>query len=49
MVKNYGVTCIFIDFRNKSGIWGWRSDKSETVNGFDCKVSYNVKMDKSMH
>ncbi|XP_064612137.1 ankyrin repeat domain-containing protein 13B-like isoform X2 [Liolophura sinensis] len=24
--------------RNKSGIWGWRSDKSETVNGYECKV-----------
>ncbi|KAL3272380.1 hypothetical protein HHI36_013857 [Cryptolaemus montrouzieri] len=24
--------------RNKAGMWGWRSDKSESVNGFDCKV-----------
>ncbi|XP_076452626.1 ankyrin repeat domain-containing protein 13D-like [Babylonia areolata] len=24
--------------RSKSGIWGWRSDKAEAVNGFDCKV-----------
>ncbi|KAM7416634.1 hypothetical protein PAMA_018605 [Pampus argenteus] len=24
--------------RNKSGIWGWRSDKSEVVNGFEAKV-----------
>lgn len=24
--------------RNKSGIWGWRSDKMETINGYDCKV-----------
>ncbi|XP_060894113.1 ankyrin repeat domain-containing protein 13A [Labrus mixtus] len=24
--------------RNKSGIWGWRSDKTEMVNGFDAKV-----------
>lgn len=24
--------------RNKSGIWGWRSEKSEDVNGYDCKV-----------
>ncbi|XP_032517616.2 ankyrin repeat domain-containing protein 13D isoform X1 [Danaus plexippus] len=24
--------------RNKSGIWGWRQDKSETVNGYECKV-----------
>lgn len=24
--------------RNKSGIWGWRSDKTEDVNGYECKV-----------
>ncbi|KAG8233087.1 hypothetical protein J437_LFUL013087 [Ladona fulva] len=24
--------------RNKSGIWGWRSDKTEIINGHDCKV-----------
>lgn len=24
--------------RNKSGIWGWRSDKTENINGYDCKV-----------
>lgn len=24
--------------RNKSGIWGWRSEKSETINGYNCKV-----------
>ncbi|XP_070690023.1 ankyrin repeat domain-containing protein 13A [Pempheris klunzingeri] len=24
--------------RSKSGIWGWRSDKTEVVNGFDAKV-----------
>uniref|UniRef100_A0A1L8DTU1 Putative gpcr-chaperone n=1 Tax=Nyssomyia neivai TaxID=330878 RepID=A0A1L8DTU1_9DIPT len=24
--------------RNKTGIWGWRSEKNEPVNGFDCKV-----------
>ncbi|XP_006818094.1 LOW QUALITY PROTEIN: ankyrin repeat domain-containing protein 13D-like [Saccoglossus kowalevskii] len=24
--------------RNKSGIWGWRSDKVEAINGYDCKV-----------
>lgn len=24
--------------RNKSGIWGWRNDKIETINGYDCKV-----------
>ncbi|CAG9786526.1 unnamed protein product [Diatraea saccharalis] len=24
--------------RNKSGIWGWRQDKCESVNGYECKV-----------
>ncbi|XP_067009324.1 ankyrin repeat domain-containing protein 13D-like [Anabrus simplex] len=24
--------------RNKTGIWGWRADKCDTVNGYDCKV-----------
>jgi hypothetical protein len=24
--------------RSKSGLWGWRSDKSEVVSGYDCKV-----------
>lgn len=24
--------------RNKSGIWGWRSDKFESINDYDCKV-----------
>ncbi|KAJ8731634.1 hypothetical protein PYW07_004798 [Mythimna separata] len=24
--------------RNKSGIWGWRQDKTESVNGYECKV-----------
>lgn len=24
--------------RNKAGLWGWRSDKSEVINGHDCKV-----------
>ncbi|KAJ1530836.1 hypothetical protein ONE63_005682 [Megalurothrips usitatus] len=24
--------------RNKSGIWGWRSDKTEDINGYSCKV-----------
>ncbi|KAJ8959065.1 hypothetical protein NQ318_022321 [Aromia moschata] len=24
--------------RNKAGMWGWRSDKSEVVNGYECKV-----------
>ncbi|RZC34199.1 ankyrin repeat domain-containing protein 13D, partial [Asbolus verrucosus] len=24
--------------RNKAGVWGWRSDKSEVINGHQCKV-----------
>ena len=24
--------------RNKAGIWGWRTDKTEVVNGFESKV-----------
>ncbi|BFG06547.1 ankyrin repeat domain-containing protein 13D [Drosophila madeirensis] len=24
--------------RNKCGIWGWRSEKSEAINGYNCKV-----------
>ncbi|XP_022916461.1 ankyrin repeat domain-containing protein 13D isoform X2 [Onthophagus taurus] len=24
--------------RNKAGVWGWRSDKSEVVNSHECKV-----------
>ncbi|XP_044272441.1 ankyrin repeat domain-containing protein 13D isoform X2 [Tribolium madens] len=24
--------------RNKAGMWGWRSDKSEVINGHECKV-----------
>jgi hypothetical protein len=24
--------------RNKADIWDWRSDKSESVNGHECKV-----------
>uniref|UniRef100_U5EZR6 Putative ankyrin repeat protein n=1 Tax=Corethrella appendiculata TaxID=1370023 RepID=U5EZR6_9DIPT len=24
--------------RNKSGFWGWRSEKNEIINGYDCKV-----------
>ncbi len=28
----------FVGCRNKSGLWGWRSDKTELINGRDCKV-----------
>lgn len=31
---------LFACFRNKSGIWGWRSEKSEVVSGYEAKVSY---------
>lgn len=35
---------LFSLYRNKSGIWGWRTEKSELVNGFEAKVhsSYSV-------
>lgn len=56
-----GVLFLYDDFdftnynffhRTKSGIWGWRSDKSEIVNGFEAKVhtsypflyNYNFKV-----
>lgn len=29
----------FFLFRNRSGIWGWRSERSEVVNGYETKVS----------
>ncbi|BES97735.1 Ankyrin repeat domain-containing protein [Nesidiocoris tenuis] len=38
------ITTTFLDTdkisfeRNKSGIWGWRQDKTETVNDYMCKV-----------
>lgn len=41
---NTQVTSTHIDMekisfeRNKSGIWGWRSDKMESINGYECKV-----------
>lgn len=25
-------------FRNKCGIWGWRSEKMETVSGYEAKA-----------
>lgn len=27
-----------LDFRQKSGIWGWRTDKTEDVNNYETKV-----------
>lgn len=38
------VICNHIDMdkisfeRNKSGFWGWRSEKVENINGYECKV-----------
>ncbi|KXJ71210.1 ankyrin repeat domain-containing protein 13D isoform X2 [Aedes albopictus] len=38
------VICNHIDMdkisfeRNKSGFWGWRSEKIENINGYECKV-----------
>lgn len=36
-VNNVDIEKISFE-RNKSGIWGWRSEKNETINGYDCKV-----------
>lgn len=38
IVRTYLDTDKICFERNKSGLWGWRSDKVETVNGRDCKV-----------
>lgn len=27
-----------LNYSNKAGLWGWRSDKSEAINGHECKV-----------
>jgi hypothetical protein len=35
--NNFKQLYIFC-LRNKAGLWGWRSDKSEVVNGHECKV-----------
>lgn len=41
---NAPVTCNQVDMdkisfeRNKAGIWGWRGDKTESINGYECKV-----------
>jgi hypothetical protein len=24
--------------RNRSGLWGWRTEKTEKINGYECKV-----------
>ncbi|XP_033119326.1 ankyrin repeat domain-containing protein 13D-like [Anneissia japonica] len=38
-VTNTYIDTDKIEFtRNKSGIWGWRHDKVENVNNFECKV-----------
>ncbi|KAI5639135.1 hypothetical protein NE865_08335 [Phthorimaea operculella] len=35
--------------RNKCGIWGWRQDKTEIVNGYECRVfsANNVELEDS--
>lgn len=32
------ICVLFFTYRNKAGMWGWRSDKTEMVNGYECKV-----------
>jgi hypothetical protein len=27
-----------VNERNRSGLWGWRTEKTERINGYDCKV-----------
>ena len=34
----YSLQDHFCLIRNKAGLWGWRSDKSEMINGHICKV-----------
>uniref|UniRef100_A0A668T2R2 Ankyrin repeat domain-containing protein n=1 Tax=Oreochromis aureus TaxID=47969 RepID=A0A668T2R2_OREAU len=36
--KDIAFESVFFTYRTKSGIWGWRSDKTEVVNGFEAKV-----------
>lgn len=38
VVNTYLDTRLIAFERNKSGIWGWRTDKMEVVNGFEAKV-----------
>lgn len=33
------LMCYVSRYRNKSGIWGWRSEKSEVVSGYEAKVT----------
>lgn len=33
------LQCYVFLYRNKSGIWGWRSEKSEVVSGYEAKVT----------
>lgn len=34
----YQSFVLCFSYRTKSGIWGWRADKTEVVNGFEAKV-----------
>lgn len=39
--RPHSVQCFYS--RNKSGIWGWRSEKTEVVSGYEAKVTqFNV-------
>lgn len=35
---NFSFVILYLFFRNKLGIWGWRSDRVEVVNGYEVKV-----------
>ena len=32
------MSSCLVCFRNKCGIWGWRSEKMETVSGYEAKA-----------
>lgn len=32
------ILMVYLYYRNKSGIWGWRQDKSEIISDYNCKV-----------
>lgn len=32
------ILMFYLYYRNKSGIWGWRQDKSEIISDYNCKV-----------
>lgn len=35
---------LLLSYRNKTGILGWRSEKTETVNGYEAKVDCSLTL-----